>query len=107
MLTMQTDGNLVLYALNIQNTPTSQALWSTNTSGNPGAYATMQTDGNLVVYKPDFAYTTPGTSANALWSSATPNNPAAVAKIQDDCNFVIYNTTGTPVWNTHTYNPNP
>ncbi|MFD7646030.1 LamG domain-containing protein, partial [Kitasatospora sp. NPDC059795] len=34
MLIMQPDGNLVLYALNIQNTPTGQALWATGTHGN-------------------------------------------------------------------------
>ncbi|WP_181442251.1 ricin-type beta-trefoil lectin domain protein [Streptomyces tateyamensis] len=101
-LIMQGDGNLVLYSLK-----TGQALWSTNTWGNPGAYATMQTDGNLVVYKADPAFTTPGAAANSLWSSGTPNNPGATAKVQDDCNFVVYNTAGAPVWNSVTFNPNP
>ncbi|KDN80515.1 LamG-like jellyroll fold domain-containing protein [Kitasatospora cheerisanensis] len=107
MLVMQPDGNLVLYALNIQNTPTGKALWATSTNGNPGAWATMQTDGNLVVYKPDPTFTTPGSSANSLWNSATAGNPGAVAKIQDDCNFVIYKPSGTPAWDSKTYNPNP
>ncbi|MCB5178760.1 hypothetical protein [Streptomyces antimicrobicus] len=49
-LVMQTDGNLVLYALGNpggHNLP----LWHSGTWGNPGAYATMQADGNFVVYK--------------------------------------------------------
>ncbi|MFD5563543.1 LamG-like jellyroll fold domain-containing protein [Kitasatospora griseola] len=107
MLVMQPDGNLVLYALSIQNTPTGQALWATGTGGNPGAWATLQTDGNLVVYKPDPTFTTPGTSANTLWSSGTAGTPGPVAKVQDDCNFVMYNSSGTVVWHTKTYNPNP
>ncbi len=107
MLVMQPDGNLVLYALNIQNIPTGKALWATGTNGNPGAWATMQTDGNLVVYKPDPTFTTPGSSANSLWNSATAGNPGAVAKIQDDCNFVIYKPSGTPAWDSKTYNPSP
>ena len=42
-LTMQSDGNLVLYR-------GAQAVWSSQTAGNPGAYAFLQGDGNLVVY---------------------------------------------------------
>ncbi|MFC3690380.1 hypothetical protein [Aquipuribacter hungaricus] len=42
-LVMQGDGNLVLYR-------GSAPLWSSETQGNPGAYAVMQSDGNLVVY---------------------------------------------------------
>jgi len=74
-LIMQKDGNLVLYdttngsvtwetntsvmnsrvimgpggALTIYG-PLGKELWSTHTSGYPGATATLQTDGNLVVY---------------------------------------------------------
>ncbi len=47
MLTMQTDGNLVLY----KKSPFT-ALWSSGTQGHPGARAIMQSDGNLVVYSP-------------------------------------------------------
>lgn len=42
-LSMQRDGNLVLYA---GSTP----VWHTHTYGNPGAYAIMQDDGNFVIY---------------------------------------------------------
>jgi hypothetical protein len=53
-LTMQSDGNFVLY--NINGTP----LWHAQTYGNPGAYLAVQDDGNVVVYS---RYLTP------LWSS--------------------------------------
>ncbi|PYC68375.1 hypothetical protein C7C46_29160 [Streptomyces tateyamensis] len=99
MLTMQADGNLVLYTLG------GLPLWSTNTNGHPGAYATMQADGNLVVYQPDPKFTTPGAAANSLWSSGTPNNPGATAKVQGDCNFVIYDTNNKPLWASNTYHP--
>lgn len=42
-LSMQADGNLVLYR-------GTQPLWHTSTHGRPGAYVVMQDDGNLVVY---------------------------------------------------------
>ncbi|HEY1694817.1 MAG TPA: hypothetical protein VGG39_21750 [Polyangiaceae bacterium] len=43
-LSMQSDGNLVLY------TAARTALWSTGTNGHPGAYFAVQDDGNIVVY---------------------------------------------------------
>jgi hypothetical protein len=42
-LTMQGDGNLVLYGAS------NSALWASGTSGNPGAYLVLGDDGNLVV----------------------------------------------------------
>jgi hypothetical protein len=54
-LTMQTDGNLVLYASD--GTP----LWNTQTDGNPGAHLVLQTDGNAVVYS---------SSNAALWATS-------------------------------------
>jgi hypothetical protein len=42
-LSMQSDGNLVLYDDN-------KAVWHTGTHGHPGAYVVMQGDGNLVIY---------------------------------------------------------
>jgi hypothetical protein len=46
VLSMQGDGNLVLYG------PGHTARWSSRTNGIPGAYLVMQTDGNLVIYAP-------------------------------------------------------
>lgn len=57
-LTMQGDGNLVLYR---GSTP----LWNARTAGNPGAYAFMQGDGNFVVYS------SPATGNRPLFDSGT------------------------------------
>lgn len=43
-LEFQTDGNLVAYENN-----TGFAMWSSKTSGNPGATLTVQNDGNVVI----------------------------------------------------------
>ena len=91
-LVMQTDGNLVVYLV-AQGDP----LWSTGTSGNPGAVAAMQNDGNLVVYTE---------SGSALWASGT-SAPNATLTLQGDGNLVIYgsNSAGQyPVWASHTDN---
>ncbi|MFD8479658.1 hypothetical protein [Kitasatospora sp. NPDC059673] len=90
-LTMQTDGNLVLYYL-FDGKP----IWNTGTAGHPGATATMQADGNLVITDAN------GTTLN---SSQTSGNNGAYAKVQNDCNFVVYNTAGTAIWSSNTYNP--
>jgi hypothetical protein len=45
-LTMQTDGNLVIYN-------GSTYIWDSGTWGNPGAYVEAQYDGNVVIYRPD------------------------------------------------------
>ena len=59
-LTMQPDGNLVIY------NQTGQALWSSNTQGNPGARLVTQTDGNLVIYS---------ASGIPRWATTTLHNP--------------------------------
>ncbi|MDH6130802.1 hypothetical protein P3T37_000169 [Kitasatospora sp. MAA4] len=97
-LSMQLDGNLVLYSRN-----TGQALWSTNTFGT-GNWASFQADGNLVVYS--LTNNNPTDQSHPLWSSNT-NGTGARAAVQDDCNFVIYNASNSPVWSSNTYNPNP
>jgi hypothetical protein len=85
-LTMQTDGNLVLYGA-------GGALWSAQTNNHPGATATMQTDGNLVIHD---------ASGTALWSPMTNNHPGAYAVYQYDDNFVIYDADGIALWSTNT-----
>jgi hypothetical protein len=70
-LSMQGDGNLVLYDSN--GTPH----WASNTVGTGlgiGQYANMQDDGNLVVY-----------GANgALWASNSAGNGPSVLVVTDD-----------------------
>ncbi|MGW4381616.1 hypothetical protein [Kitasatospora sp. NPDC004531] len=65
-LTMQPDGNLVLYLV-ADNGKQLQVLWNSKTWGNSGAYAVMQADGNFVVYKQGGGDGIGG----ALWSTGT------------------------------------
>jgi hypothetical protein len=97
-LVMQSDGNLVAY-LDTGASPHGPALWSSNTSGHPGAYALMQPDGNLVVYAAGGGPTT----GRALWSSGTYGHPGAYADFQQDGNLVVYLPNGTAAWSTGTY----
>jgi hypothetical protein len=77
-LTMQGDGNLVLYDNNNQ--------WQrqTYTQGNPGAYLEMQSDGNLVLYN--------ASRTSALWHRpGSSYTMGSYATLQPDMNFVLYN----------------
>jgi hypothetical protein len=101
-LTMQTDGNLVAYLST--GGVGSQAVWASNTSGHPGAYAAMQSDGNLVVYTANGGPSTGG----ALWSTGTYGHSGAYATVQTDGNLVVYASTGGPstggaLWATNVY----
>ncbi|GAA1953389.1 trypsin-like serine protease [Kitasatospora viridis] len=98
VLEMQPDGNLVLYRKS-DGVP----LWSSKTSGNPGAWLAMQADGNVVVYR---AGASGGTGA--LWASGTFWSPGAYLKLQDDGNLVVYKKdggteTGGALWSTSTF----
>ncbi|GJF31539.1 hypothetical protein KNE206_42390 [Kitasatospora sp. NE20-6] len=83
-LTMQADGNLVLY------TAANQPLWASNTNGNPGAVARMQPDGNLVVYTAD--------GSRALWSSNTFHNANSYAVVLDRGVLAIFDASGKGLW---------
>jgi hypothetical protein len=74
-LTLQSDGNVVLYDRH------HQAIWATNTPRSKPANFTMQTDGNLVLY---------ASSGSPIWASNTVNNPGAYLVVQDDGNLVVY-----------------
>src|SRR4051812_31579600 len=51
ILIMQSDGNLVEYTTAAKwGTNRLRVLWSSSTSGHPGAYVVNQTDGHLVMY---------------------------------------------------------
>lgn len=88
-LTMQTDGNLVLYR------PGHVAIWASGTdrAANSGAILDEQPDGNLVVIA---AGNVP------VWSSNTSGHPGAVLRVQDDGNVVQYAAGHSPIWSTNT-----
>jgi hypothetical protein len=82
-ITLQTDGNFVLYKKNSNGT--ESGIWSSRTQGKAAASVYFQTDGNLVVYN---ANHTP------LWASgiyyAGGNLHYAKYYLQNDGNFVLY-----------------
>jgi hypothetical protein len=90
-MTLQSDGNLVLYG------PQHQPLWTFQTSGNSDVYnVVMQEDGNLVAYDQ---------FNNSLWASNTPGHPGAILILHDDGNAVIYAANSATIWATHTVVP--
>jgi hypothetical protein len=83
-LTMQSDGNLVLYV------DGSTPIWASNTAGSGAYLATMQSDGNLVLYR---------LSDDApVWSTETAGHPLAYLAVQSDGNAVVYSGDGGTLW---------
>jgi hypothetical protein len=80
-LSMQGDGNLVVYG-------PRGASWSTCTERWPGSVAQMQSDGNFVVYGPGHV---------ARWATGT-SIPGSRIEMQDDGNLVVYSSSGIPLW---------
>jgi hypothetical protein len=99
-MTMQRDGNLVIYDQN------NRARWATGTYGSGATQLVFQQDGNLVLYTAGYA--------RAVWASGTRfrcRNAGVYTEtlgMQSDSNFVIYcryKTDGSdmyPVWSTRT-----
>lgn len=85
-LSMQQDGNLVIYK-------GGTAIWATNTAGTDGQTAIMQADGNFVLYR---------VNGQPLWASNTEGNPNSWVIMQDDGNLVVYHPV--PLWASNTVN---
>jgi hypothetical protein len=84
-MTMQTDGNLVIFDEN------HHRRWSSGTSGT-GYRAIMQADGNLVVYDKD---------TWGVWSSVTSGHDGAYLYLGTDGDVsVVYQ--GTTLWSAGT-----
>ena len=86
-LTMQSDGNLVVYR-NSDGRP----LWASNTAQTDVTRAIMQGDGNFVLYHVNNA---------PAWASNTVGAPGSFVVMQNDGNFVIYRPN-FPIWATNT-----
>lgn len=84
-VTLQDDGNLVLYA-------GDASVWSTGTNGQRVERAEVQADGNFVLY----------TSDKAVWASQTKGAKDVRLTLQDDRNLVLYASDG-PAWSAGTH----
>jgi hypothetical protein len=130
-MSMQSDGNLVLYD------NADHPLWASNTSGHLGAYLTLLDTGQLIVNSasgvplwigpgallPDSTLASGQTLASptgkyqltmradgnlvlehnstVVWSSGT-SSPGASALLQGDGNLVVYSAASNPLWATDT-----
>ena len=81
-VTMQTDGNLVVYNAN------NVAQWASGTYL-PNSYLRVQPDGNVVVYDAEDNY--------PQWTAAV-YSPGASLMMQNDGNLVLYSTSGVAQW---------
>ncbi|MGW6446375.1 LysM peptidoglycan-binding domain-containing protein [Lentzea sp. NPDC055074] len=91
MLTLQSDGNLVLS----ENTGT---VWASGTDGKGAVRATLQDDGNFVLYTSD---------DNAVWSTGTQGNEGSRLVLQDDRNLVVFGSDGGARWASNTNTDSP
>jgi len=99
-LTMQNDGNLVLY--HTHNFQPSNAVWSSQTNGKGhGPFrAAMQGDGNLVVYD---------SHNQPTWASGTngKGHHGHRLVVQNDRNLVVYDGQNQATWASNTFSPEP
>jgi hypothetical protein len=86
-LTLQLDGNLVIY--NAAHQPT----WQNHTAGKHTAFLGMQTDGNVVQYN---------TSHKAIWATGSQLRGGDHLIMQDDGNLVLATPTNRAVWSSST-----
>ena len=86
LLSMQEDGNLVIYT-----EPGHKAIWSSATNGHKikDGLIFQYNDGNLCLYNTD---------GEAIWSSNTTGTEVDRFVIQNDGNFVGYGKHGTVYW---------
>lgn len=83
-LVVQSDGNAVI------RDSRGTAVWSSGTSGNPGAVLSLQTDGNVVLRS---------AAGKAVWTTRTAGSGATALIIGNDGNLVLRNAAGKAVWN--------
>jgi hypothetical protein len=114
-LTMESDGNLLLYIADDQALPWDVSpvvllihespgiyenpFWSSGTnvpgtSAGAGDYCVMEDNGNFVVYD---------ARGRPRFQTGTSGNPGAFLRCQDDGNLVIYTRQNKPIWQSKTY----
>ena len=87
-LTLQLDGNLVLY------NSKGNALWNTGTYGSNPSVLILQSNGDLVLY---------GFNGKVLWSSNSYSTVSTTHLVmQSDGNLVVYTQNNVPIWSTNT-----
>jgi hypothetical protein len=95
-LTVQTDGNLVLYRGDCAKSPHAGcAVWSSRSAGPVGDYfLALQNDGNLVVYRGRVAADAPPGaegSAQPVWNSQTSRQRGHyLLTVEEDGNLVLW-----------------
>jgi len=94
-LLMQPDGNLVLYEY---LSGLNQAIWASNTSGNPGAFARLQANGYLGVLNST-------NTTQLFYASGSVGTPNPTLVLLDNGNLVLYGTSAgkaKATWSTGT-----
>ncbi len=91
MLTLQSDGNLVLS----EDTGT---VWASGTDGKGATRAALQDDGNFVLYAGD---------DNPVWATNTAGNPGSRLVLQNDRNLVVLGGDGNAKWASNTNTDSP
>lgn len=86
LLATQADGNVTMF-----DKQTQTFLWTSQTSGNPGAWATVQRDGALVVFS---------ASREVLYTSGTGGQGDASTRLHvlDDGNAALLTGANAPLW---------
>merc|ERR1711924_49541 len=99
-MTMQGDGNLVLYNSN------DEPLWASGTNGDYGAHCILQKDGHFLIYTLDEDGRCSCNPDDCIWKTDIYGDEHDFkhgwVEMQDDGNFVQYNKHGTPLWCTRT-----
>ncbi len=89
-LTVQSDGNFVLYS-GPNPAANTGVVWQSGVTGTVGDYfGIMQTDGNFVVYKG----TGPSDNQGYIWSTGTNGSFPAFLTVKNDGKVYIYEGTG-------------
>ncbi len=113
-LTMQDDGNLVLYVIDDMKLPLdilhvisgapdalklyAAPIWSTGThvpkaGKSRGRHCVMEENGNLVVYDHD---------RHSVFETGTGGHPGSFLRLQTDGNLVVYTSDLKPIWASNT-----